>query len=267
MEYRRSHDPRANIKTKTSSWRVFFILLLAVVAIAQPDLDFIHDVTSPDGPLHSDGFCSNGTMQSPININVPLSPVNYSLPVSPDTKYVTANASLSNNGFSPQLVGPFGNFTIGNKTYDFVNLHFHRPAEHTLNIITRYQLEMHIVHMNADGERAVIALFFTLGASSPFLSQFFHLLPQIEEIGDPPVLVPNLEPSFSMSGKYARYLGSLTLPPCTEGVIWTVMLQPNTLSTQQLAQFISSFPDESARSVQPGNGRVVQISPSEWTQF
>ncbi|KAG6550082.1 hypothetical protein Mapa_008038 [Marchantia paleacea] len=202
-------------------------------------------------------------MQSPINIHVPSHPVNHSLPVSPDTKYVKANASLYNDGYSPEITGPFGNFTIGTKTYNFDNIHFHRPSEHTLNSI-RYQLEMHIVHRSADNETAVIAVFFALGAPSPFLSQFFNLLPQIEGHGKPPVLVPNLKPSFTISGKYARYLGSLTTPPCTEGVIWTVMLYPNTLSNQQLHQYLTSFPDESARSSQPKNGRVVQISPRGW---
>ncbi|BFI42387.1 hypothetical protein MPTK2_8g08440 [Marchantia polymorpha subsp. ruderalis] len=243
-----------------AAWtKALLLLIVTLVAQAQPDQQFSYSF-----PQNWGGDCRYGNSQSPINIPRATSLVDTSLPVSPITNYTRNGGKLYNNGYGPEIVpqrpGGFGTLKIDGKVYNVINVHFHQPAEHTINVFIRYALEMHIEHKSANGDIAMLAVFFTQGSNpSSFLEQFLDLLPEISESGATPIAV-NLKLDRPV-GKYARYTGSLSTPPCTEGVKWIVMLDPITMTRNQLDRYRASFPKPSARFLKPINGRVIRLSP------
>ena len=131
--------------------------------------------------------------------------------------------------FTPDAAG---RTTIGSDAYDLVQFHFHSPSEHTLNG-KAYPLEIHFVNRNADGGLAVVAVFVAEGAANPALAA---LLPEDRH--------------------YFAYSGSLTTPPCTEGVRWNVLATPIEASSDQIAT-LSAALGTSNRAVQPLHERAA----------
>ena len=118
-------------------------------------------------------------------------------------------------------------------------------------------MEMHLVHADASGEVAVVAVMFKLGAANPALTALWQNLPK--EVGKPVTLSQkvDLNALLPASLTHYRFSGSLTTPPCTEGVRWLVMKNPLTLSQAQLTQFTQLMHHANNRPVQPLHGRVV----------
>jgi len=178
-------------------------------------------------------------------------------------KYTPSAGMLENNGHSCQLnFKDAGNAVIEGNTYELKQIHFHAPSEHTVNGML-FPLEMHMVHADADGKLAVIGLLFEHGNANPFLQTFWDEL--TEEVGEK----KELKGPFDMnmvdltSSNYFRYQGSLTTPPCTEGVNWTVMRDAFQVSPAQVDKFrqVMNFKFQrrgNNRPVQPLNDRVLQ---------
>ena len=115
-------------------------------------------------------------------------------------------------------------------------------------------MEVHIVHANEDGDLAVIGIMFEIGDRNPLLDQLDSFRP--------PNLPPNTEPVdyneiISSRTEYFTYSGSLTTPPCSEGVLWIVLKEPITASEDQISRFFDTFGFSTNRPLQPHNARTV----------
>jgi carbonic anhydrase len=140
--------------------------------------------------------------------------------------------------------------------YSLVQYHFHAPSEHTVNG-RHYPMEAHFVHQAADGHLAVVGILLALGRPNPALEPMWSKMPRqkggevvLEELQ---VAMDDLLPR---SRTAFRYEGSLTTPPCSEGVKWIVMSTPVEVSAEQIAAFRAVVHDNS-RPTQPLNGRSV----------
>lgn len=198
-------------------------------------------------------LCGEGKNQSPINItqtsNAQLPPLNIS--------YAPVEPTIVNNGHTIQVDVPAGNtFSDGKKSYSLAQLHFHTPSENKINGKS-YPLELHLVHKSQDGKLAVIGVMVEEGNTNPELAKLFQNIPanqgQKQKLTGTPVNVKKLLPSDQ---RYYQFVGSLTTPPCSEGVNWLVMQQPITASKEQIKEFQAVYPNN-ARPVQPTNNRPV----------
>jgi carbonic anhydrase len=155
-----------------------------------------------------------------------------------------------------------GEIRVGDRVYRLVQFHWHSPAEHEVDE-QRFPMEMHLVHAAADGSTLVIGVFLRAGVVNPTLAPIFSHLSK--RSGDhttvPRVNVAALIPPHEES---ARYTGSLTPPPFTEGVRWIVIAPPIDVSRDQIAAFAALFPDGNSRAVQPINGRRVATDDSHF---
>lgn len=161
-----------------------------------------------------------------------------------------------NNGHTIQVNADAGSSCmIGATKYDLLQFHFHHPSEHLL-AGKPFDLECHFVHKSAAGDLAVVGVFFKPGASNAALKMIFDAMPTAQgperrATGsiDTAALLPK-------SNSYFRYMGSLTTPPCSEGLTWTVFREPIEASSDQIRQFAQLFPNN-ARPVQSRNRRFL----------
>jgi carbonic anhydrase len=140
--------------------------------------------------------------------------------------------------------------------YSLAQFHFHAPSEHTVEG-RHFPVEVHFVHVNEAGELAVAGAFFEEGEHNEAFAPIFADLPTGEgEVRDLEGLELDLDSLVPVGSPYYRYLGSLTTPPCSEGVEWFVRTEPLSLSAGQIAEFKAIF-DGNRRPTQPLNGRNV----------
>lgn len=206
------------------------------------------------GKLSSDyATCDAGRNQSPINID---SVINASMkPLR--TLQLSAAKEIFNNGHTVQVNFKEGNLMIvDNKSFEMKQVHFHAPSENTLHGES-FPLEAHFVHADPKGNLAVMAVFYREGAANPGLTKLWQQLPK--EQGDPDVVKVKVLPGEMIPVKrnYYRFSGSLTTPPCSEGVTWFVMKGTMTASKEQIKQFAEAVHAHNNRPVQPLNGRMV----------
>jgi carbonic anhydrase len=159
------------------------------------------------------------------------------------------------NGHTIQVnVPPGSELHVNGRTYRLGQFHFHEPGEHHVDGQT-YPMEIHLVHQDTKGHIVVLALLVETGSPNQSLAALWNMLPTTEgEQGsertfNPRDLLPTGTHHFS-------YHGSLTTPPCTEGVQWIVLRDPVSMSARQVAQFVSII-GHNARPVQPLHGRRV----------
>jgi carbonic anhydrase len=204
------------------------------------------------GELSEDFFaCSKGKNQSPINITQTL---DADLPTI-ELSYRGETAQIINNGHTIQFdVGPGNTMRLGEQTYTLTQFHFHSPAEHRVAGESS-PFEGHFVHQNERGEIAVVSVLYRSGAQHEGL----HWLGvQFTEKVERRPLVRRIETLNLMpEGRdHFRYHGSLTTPPCTEGITWLVLTETSTFGPEQVARFIELIGADS-RPLQPLNGRLV----------
>lgn len=199
--------------------------------------------------------CAEGKVQSPINIAPPYERGERDLEIS----YSASKAVLVNNGHTIQVnLEGENTITTEGKTFKLVQFHFHAPSEEEVKG-KQFPMDAHLVHVGPGGELAVIGLLIWEGAEESELTEVFENLPaesgaevQLTESINPEELLP---PTRSRS--YWRYMGSLTTPPCSEGVNWFVMQSPVTLSKAQIEAYTSIYPN-TARPIQPRNDRDIK---------
>ncbi len=215
--------------------------------------------TGPEhwGELNPDyAACGQGKQQSPVNIGqVPPS----KLPVV-QFNYQPSALAVINNGHTIQVnYAPGSSIVVDGKTYDLVQFHFHHLSETTLDG-KHAPLEGHLVHQSKDGNLAVVAVLFEEGRANPAIKTIWSNLPKEEGNEDKPGGV-QVKASQLLPGKHNYYTfpGSLTTPPCSEGVTWIVLADKMTASKEQIAAFAALYPDN-YRPVQPLNGRAVMYS-------
>lgn len=197
--------------------------------------------------------CDAGKEQSPVNL---LDAAAGDEPEMTIAQASTAGGTLVNNGHTLQVNLPAGNtLALGDEVYELLQFHFHTPAEHLVDGVL-FPLELHLVHKSADGKLAVLGVLMKEGEESAALAEMFTDIPaagaerELANAIDVAALVPSDLTAY-------RYPGSLTTPPCAEGVTWTVFDMPMTVSPEQLAAFRAIYP-MNARPVQPLNEREVE---------
>ena len=200
--------------------------------------------------------CSEGERQSPIDITAPLSgdaPV-VSFGYSRDGKVLTNTGKfvkVKHDGSSRML--------LGEREYTLVEAHLHNPSEHTIDGAS-FALEMHLVHERESGEIAVVGVLYRLGEADPIIQAIIDAAPQPGETAEPAL---PLEPNDYLPAKrgHYSYTGSLTTPPCTEGVEWLVMSQIREASQEQVRQIASlTGGGTNNRPVQPLGSRRITVS-------
>jgi carbonic anhydrase len=120
--------------------------------------------------------------------------------------------------------GDAGRLVINGTAYRLRQLHWHTPSEHTVDG-RRYDMELHLVHESAENKAAVIGMFYEVGAApDPFLKKLEPAIKRVRDTRDREEPIGLVDPSGARAtgSVYYRYMGSLTTPPCTEGVVWTV---------------------------------------------
>ena len=199
--------------------------------------------------------CGTGQRQSPIDLRegilVDLEPIQFAYQPSP--------FSVVDNGHSIQVSIAGGSLSLLGKHYQLVQLHFHTPSEEWING-KPLDMVVHMVHQSNDGKQAVVAVLLEKGSENPFIQTVWNNLPlEKNEVVMPPALTLDPGRLLPENHAYYTYMGSLTTPPCTEGVLWLVLKQPQTISAEQLAIF-SRFYKSNVRPVQPGFGRIIKES-------
>ncbi|MDT8369659.1 MAG: carbonic anhydrase family protein [Longimicrobiales bacterium] len=152
---------------------------------------------------------------------------------------------------------PGSTLSVGAHTYELKQLHFHAPSEHTIDGHP-YPLEEHLVHADAEGHLAVVSVLFEEGKANLEMARAWSRLPGGE--GEPRRLEPPLLDARRLlppRDDHFQYNGSLTTPPCTEGVAWIVMEAPSELSAEQLDALVHAMHEPNNRPVQPVHSRVV----------
>jgi carbonic anhydrase len=214
------------------------------------------DPTAPIPELYPFAECGLGQKQSPVDITAPTK-INQLNQIAP--KYSTIPLSVTDNGHTIRVNVPSGSrndFFIANEKYALLQFHVHAPSEHMIKGKT-VPLEIHFVHAAPSGRLAVLGVLVQAGEENP---EFQKILDNTvvgatntpaHVVITPDNLLPNDEKDFF------TYAGSLTTPPCTEGVDWYVLREPIEVSEDQIAQF-EVFYSENARHPQDLNGRVVE---------
>lgn len=200
--------------------------------------------------------CGIGKRQSPININDtytlqgPAEPLQFN--------YKPSNGEVVNNGHTIQVNVQGGNtLTVRGTTYSLVQMHFHTPSEEQVNS-RNFAMVAHLVHKSAEGQLAVVAVLLDPGAANPLIDKVWTYMPlDVNDTVRMPMGLLDLNELLPKDQRYYQFMGSLTTPPCTEGVLWMVLKQPAPISQAQLRLFQQLYPNN-ARPVQPVNDRPIR---------
>jgi carbonic anhydrase len=199
--------------------------------------------------------CGMGNRQSPIDlrdgIKVNLEQIAFD--------YHPSSFNEVNNGHTIQVTVGSGNFiTVGNQTYELQQFHFHRPSEEKING-KGTEMVMHLVHKSAEGKFAIVAVLLERGQPHNLMQTIWDNLPLEKQEVVAPAIVIDPKDALPEKREYFTYMGSLTEPPCTEGVLWLVFKQPRQASPAQMALFSRLYP-LNARPVQSTSGRMIKES-------
>ena len=197
--------------------------------------------------------CSLGHTQSPIDIKDAKSA---DLPAL-KFDYQAVPLNIIDNGHTIQINYPAGStLAVGDKTYTLKQFHFHHPSEEHING-HGFDLVSHLVHADADGHLAVVAILFKPGAENPLLATLWKSIPsEKEKAVDVPGVMIDVSTLLPDDHGYYTFTGSLTTPPCSEDVTWYVLKSQSSISSAEVAAFAKLYPKD-ARPIQPLNGRQV----------
>jgi carbonic anhydrase len=242
----------------------FALLAFCVATIAAAQATAAWDYSGKNGPLRWGKLdpaykaCSAGHEQSPIDIrgahlNKALQPIEF--------HYISGAVTLENNGHTIEVhVNPGSYIVAAGVRYDLQLYHFHHPSEEAVKGKLT-DMVVHLVHKSADGKQAVVAVRLRedMGNPNAVLAPLWQHLPRTtgatEKVTEP-VNPGGLLPA---DRAYWTYTGSLTVPPCTEGVQWFVLEQEMSLSRDQLRTFTAIFPMNS-RPLQDPHGRRIEAN-------
>lgn len=200
--------------------------------------------------------CGLGHAQSPIDIK----PTRVSHLPDLELHYPPKMGEVVNNGHTIQFNAPAGNIAkIGGKLYGLAQFHLHTPSENQFHGIS-YPLEIHFVHKSVDGKLAVIGVMVAEGDANAELEKIITHAPT--EAGEKIALADtaiNFRELLPLDHRYYQFAGSLTTPPCSEGVSWQVMVTPISASPGQIEAFRALMHEHNARPVQPVYDRVVLL--------
>jgi len=194
----------------------------------------------------------NGKNQSPLDLNAfiraALAPLKFA--------YKPGGDVIVNNGHTIQVnYGTGSGVVVDGHEFGLKQFHFHAPSENRIKGRS-YAMEAHLVHADLAGDLAVVAVMFNEGPENKGLAELWRSMPDSEQQRalSAPFDAARLLP---VKRDYYRYSGSLTTPPCTEGVRWLVLKTPVSASKEQVATFSKVMHHPNNRPVQPVNGRTV----------
>jgi carbonic anhydrase len=213
--------------------------------------------------------CNIGKEQSPIDIH------NAEKADLPALRFESKSGPLKylvNNGYTIRVnyhdtPGSGNLLIVGDKRYQLTQFHFHRPSEEYIHG-KPYDMVTHLMYQAADGRVVGVAALLKAGRANATIQQIWEHMPKTEskvladfsheeeEIAGVDINPAGLLPHDSA---YYMYMGSVTAPPCTEGVTWYVLKTPVEISAEQIDAFGKLYPHD-VRPLQPLNGRVVKES-------
>jgi carbonic anhydrase len=197
--------------------------------------------------------CSIGQAQSPIDIKdakkADLPALKFG--------YHAVPLNIVDNGHTIQVnYAPGSTLTVGEKLYALKQFHFHHPSEEHVNG-KDFPLVAHLVHADAEGHLAVVAVLFEQGSANPLIDTLWKNIPsEKDKPQDIPSVSIQAQDLLPSKRSYFTYAGSLTTPPCTEGVSWYVLNNHATISPRQVAAFAKLY-RKNARPIQQTNGREI----------
>jgi carbonic anhydrase len=198
--------------------------------------------------------CNQGQRQSPIDIRdglaVDLEPVRFDYRASP--------FAVIDTGRTLQVNVAAGNhIDLGGRRFELRRVQFHRPAEHRIDGRS-FEMTAHLIHEDEKGRQAVVAVLLEPGPAQPAVQTVWNHIPleKNEEFAarvslDPSELLP-------ADRRYYTYMGSLTTPPCSEGVQWVVMRMPVTMAPEQIELFARIYPMNARPLQASGDRRILQ---------
>ena len=197
--------------------------------------------------------CSEGKNQSPVNltkmIESDLSPITIN--------YQAGGNEVLNNGHTIQVnYLPGSTIIVNGHEFELKQFHFHSPSENTIEG-NSYPMEAHFVHADNEGNLAVIAVMFKTGKKNGELEKAWAHMPG--NSGEKYTLPKSVDANLLLphDRSYYRFNGSLTTPPCSEGVLWLVMKYYHTASKEQIDKFSHTMHHPNNRPIQPVNARVI----------
>jgi carbonic anhydrase len=198
-------------------------------------------------------MCALGRNQAPIDltgfVEADLKPLVFA--------YKPGAAEIVNNGHTVEIdYAPGSTLTVDGRTFELKQFHFHAPSENRIGGKS-FPLEGHLVHADKDGNLAVVAVMFAEGAAHPLLAKLWSAMPA--KPGEKSALPQGLSATglLPANREYFRFNGSLTTPPCSEGVRWLVMKHHPTVSKAQVEQFSTTLGFANNRPIQPVYARPV----------
>jgi carbonic anhydrase len=220
---------------------------------AAPHWGYEGDVGPANWGQIDDAFaaCEAGAEQSPIDLGPTATPANIA---DPDISWAASDIELVNNGHTIQANVPEGNTTVlAGHEYDLLQFHWHKPSENTVEG-DPFAMELHFVHADSAGKLAVLAVLIEPGEASDLYDTIWAAQPDVDATAtvedlDFAELLPTDRKTFV-------FPGSLTTPPCSEGVAWNVFQAPAQMSPDQIDEFIY---DGNARPVQATNDRRIEL--------
>ncbi len=231
-------------------------VLMAGDGLAQEEVNWSYE--GEEGPEYwgdlSDAFaaCANGRMQSPIDISGTLSGSGGVAAFD----YGDTALDIVNNGHTVQVnVEPGHTAVLSGGLYRLLQFHFHSPSEHKVNGRSA-AMEAHFVHRNDDGGLAVVGVFIEAGVENDALGMIKRHMPAGKGAAKIAGVTINGADLLPASSAFTTYSGSLTTPPCSEGVKWFVLKDSVTVSSEQIAAMQAVMP-MNARPIQALNGRLT----------
>lgn len=229
------------------------------------------DYGEENGPAHwgelSPEFvlCAEGKNQSPIDLSdaTPIDGMTFQRDYKPGTLEVIHQehvVDIVNNGHTVQVNYDQGStLTHGEDVFELKQFHFHSPSEHTIDG-EHFPLEMHLVHQSDSGELAVIGVLIKEGPEHQgFVGIFRYVPPERGKAVHYEDVTVDIDALLPETGSTYRYFGSLTTPPCSEGVLWMVFTDPIEASARQIASMADLIAPNN-RPVQPRNDRDLGLA-------
>lgn len=214
---------------------------VAVITLAAPIAAQEFGYSGEIGPEHwgelapAWATCATGEQQSPVDL------AQRRIPVRRDARlalsYGETEGEIFDNGHTIEVETEGDNtLELDGEIFELVQFHFHSPSEHVVNG-RGYDMELHLVHRSDEGRLAVVGVLLQRGASSGALAPIFEQLP--DAVGPHAPLAEPFDPRDFLPEqlRHLRYEGSLTTPPCSEGVRWMVLAEPRTISDEDMARF------------------------------
>jgi carbonic anhydrase len=251
--------------TKRQAFLLLAVALFAVPARTLAQWKTPWSYEGARGPEHwadldpAYAACKSGKEQSPIDIRqtqrANLPPIKF--------EYKSGPLKIINNGYTAVRVNYApgnGNFlTVAGSHYELRQFHFHRPSEEYVSG-KPYDMVAHFMHEDSSGKIAGVAVFLKAGNANATIQRLWQHMPNTpgkeQEVAGVEVNPADLLPRDTA---YYTYIGSLTAPPCTEGVTWFVLKTPVEISAEQIAAFARLYPHD-VRPPEPLNGRIVKES-------